>query len=202
MATVTTEMIKELRAATSAGMLDCRKALEEADGDFQKAVDWLREKGMATAAKRADREASQGVVELYSHGGGRVGVMVEVNCESDFVARSDKFRELAHELALQIAASAPRYLKVEDIPAEVFDHEAEIARARAKEEGKPENIHEKIVQGRLEKFKDEVVLSRQAYIRDESITVEKLILQTVAAIGENVVVRRFQRWELGESLNN
>ena len=202
MATVTTEMIKELRAATSAGMLDCRKALEEADGDFQKAVDWLREKGMATAAKRADREASQGIVELYSHGGGRVGVMVEVNCESDFVARSDKFRELAHELALQIAASAPRYLKVEDIPAEVFDHEAEIARARAKEEGKPENIHEKIVQGRLEKFKDEVVLSRQAYIRDESITVEKLILQTVAAIGENVVVRRFQRWELGESLNN
>ena len=129
-------------------------------------------------------------------------MMVEVNCESDFVARSDKFRELAHELALQIAASAPRYLKVEDIPAEVFDHEAEIARARAKEDGKPENIHEKIVQGRLEKFKDEVVLSRQAYIRDESITVEKLILQTVAAIGENVVVRRFQRWELGESLNN
>ncbi|MFN8385455.1 MAG: translation elongation factor Ts [Anaerolineales bacterium] len=202
MATVTTEMIKELRAATSAGMLDCRKALEESDGDFQKAVDWLREKGMATAAKRADREASQGIVELYSHGGGRVGVMVEVNCESDFVARSDKFRELAHELALQIAASAPRYLKVEDIPADVFDHEAEIARARAKEDGKPENIHEKIVQGRLEKFKDEVVLSRQAYIRDESITVEKLILQTVAAIGENVVVRRFQRWELGESLNN
>lgn len=202
MAVVTTEMIKELRAATSAGMLDCRKALEEANGDFQKAVDWLREKGMATAAKRADREASQGIVELYSHGGGRVGVMVEVNCESDFVARSDKFRELAHELALQIAASAPRYLKVEDIPAEVFDHEAEIARARAKEEGKPENIHEKIVQGRLEKFKDEAVLSRQTYIRDESITVEKLILQTVAAIGENVVVRRFQRWELGESLNN
>ena len=199
---ITIDMIKELRAATSAGMMDCRKALEEAEGDFQKAVDWLREKGMATAAKRADREASQGIVELYSHGGGRVGVMVEVNCESDFVARSDKFRELAHELALQIAASAPRYLKVEDIPAEVFDHEAEIARARAKEEGKPENIHEKIVQGRLEKFKDEVVLSRQAYIRDESITVEKLILQTVAAIGESVIVRRFQRWELGESLNN
>lgn len=199
---ITTEMIKELRAATSAGVLDCRKALEEAGGDYQKAVDWLREKGMATAAKRADREASQGIVELYSHGGGRVGVMVEVNCESDFVARSDKFRELAHELALQIAASAPRYLKAEDIPADVLDHEAEIARARAKEEGKPDNILEKIVQGRLEKFKDEVVLSRQAYIRDESLTVEKLILQTVAAIGESVIVRRFQRWELGESLNN
>ena len=131
---ITTDMIKELRAATGAGILDCRKALTDADGDFQKAVDWLREKGMATAAKRADREASQGVVELYSHGGGRVGVMVEVNCETDFVARSDKFRELAHELALQIAASAPRYLKAEDIPADVMEHEAEIARARAKEE--------------------------------------------------------------------
>ena len=199
---ITTDMIKELRAATSAGVLDCRKALEEANGDYQKAVDWLREKGMATAAKRADREASQGMVELYSHGGGRVGVMVEVNCETDFVARSDKFRELAHELALQIAASAPRYLKVEDIPAEVLEHEAEIARARAKEEGKPDAILDKIVQGRLEKFKDEVVLARQAYIRDESMTVEKLVLQTVAAIGENVIVRRFQRWELGESLNN
>lgn len=199
---ITTEMIKELRAATNAGISDCRKALVDADGDFNKAVDWLREKGMATAAKRSDREASQGVVELYSHGGGRVGVMVEVNCETDFVARSDKFRELAHELALQIAASAPRYLKAEEIPAEVLDHEAEIARARAKEEGKPDNVMEKIVAGRLEKFKDEVVLSRQAYIRDETITVEKLILQTVAAIGENVIVRRFQRWELGESLNN
>ena len=201
---ITTEMIKELRAATSAGVLDCRKALTEADGDFQKAVDWLREKGMATAAKRADRDASQGVVELYSHGGGRVGVMVEVNCETDFVARSEKFRELAHEIALQIAASAPRYLKEDQIPAEVLEHEAEIARVRAKdkEEGKPDNMLERIVQGRLEKFKDEVVLNRQAYIRDESITVEKLILQTVAAIGENVIVRRFQRWELGESLED
>ena len=199
---ITTEMIKELRAATGAGILDCRKALTEADGDYQKAVDWLREKGIATAAKRADRDASQGVVELYSHGGGRVGVMVEVNCETDFVARSDKFRELAHELALQIAASAPRYLKADDIPADVLAHEAEIARARAIEEGKPESVMDKIVNGRLEKFKDEVVLSRQTYIRDESLTVEKLILSTVAAIGENVIVRRFQRWELGESLNS
>ena len=199
---ITTEMIKELRAATNAGVLDCRKALTDADGDFQKAVDWLREKGMATAAKRADREASQGVVELYSHGAGRVGVMVEVNCETDFVARSEKFRELAHELALQIAASAPRYIKEEEIPADVLEHEAEIARVRAKEEGKPENVAEKIVQGRIEKFKDEVVLTRQAYIRDESITVEKLILQTVGAIGENIIVRRFQRWELGERLES
>ena len=194
-------MIKELRAATSAGVLDCRKALTEADGDFEKAVDWLREKGMATAAKRADRDASQGAVELYSHGEGRVGVMVEVNCESDFVARSEKFRELAHEIALQIAAASPRYLSEEEIPADILEHEAEIARTRAKEEGKPENIIEKIVQGRLDKFKDEVILSRQAYIRDESMTIEKLILQSVAAIGENIIIRRFQRWELGESLD-
>jgi len=199
---ITTEMIKELRAATNAGVLDCRKALTESGGDFQKAVDWLREKGMATAAKRADREASQGTVELYSHGGGRVGVMVEVNCETDFVARSEKFRELAHEIALQIAASAPRYIREDEIPAEVLEHEAEIARARVKEEGKPDNVADKIVQGRLEKFKDEAVLLRQAYIRDESVTIEKLIMQAVGAIGENILVRRFQRWELGESLDN
>jgi elongation factor Ts len=198
---ITADMVKELRAATGAGVLDCRKALQESNGDFEKAVDFLREKGMATAAKRADREASNGVVELYSHGGGRVGVMVEVNCETDFVARSEQFRNMAHEMALQIAASAPKYIKAEEIPAAELDHEAEIARARAKEEGKPDAVMEKIVEGRLEKFKDEVVLLRQPYIRDESITVEKLLLQTVAAIGENLVVRRFQRWELGEGVN-
>jgi elongation factor Ts len=198
---ITTEMIKELRAATSAPMLDCRKALQEANGDFQKAVDYLREKGMATAAKRADRQASNGVVELYSHGNGRVGVMVEVNCETDFVARSEQFRTLAHEIALQIAASAPRYVKAEEIPAAEIEHEKEIARARAKEEGKPDNVMDKIVEGRIEKYKDEVCLLRQVYIRDENLTVEKLILQNVAAIGENVLVRRFQRWELGESTN-
>jgi len=197
---ITTEMIKELRAATKAPILDCRKALEAANGDFQKAIDWLREKGMATAAKRADRVASNGMVELYSHGGGRVGVMVEVNCETDFVARSEQFRTLAHEIALQIAASSPRYLRAEDIPADELEHEAQIARARAKEEGKPEDIMDKIVQGRLEKYKDEVCLLRQTYIRDETINIEKLILQNVAAIGENVLVRRFQRWELGGTL--
>lgn len=195
---ITTEMIKELRGATGAGVLDCRKALTEANGDFEKAVDYLREKGVATAAKRADRQASQGVVELYSHGEGRVGVMVEVNCETDFVARSEGFRSLAHELALQIAAAAPRYIREEEIPEAVLEHEAGIARARAKEEGKPENIHEKIVAGRLEKFKDEVVLMRQPYIRDEELSVEKLVLQTIGSTGENIVVRRFQRWELGE----
>ena len=165
---ITTDMIKELRTATGAGVLDCRKALQESNGDFEKAVDFLREKGMATAAKRADRDASNGVVELYSHGGGRVGVMVEVNCETDFVARSEPFRNMAHEIALQIAASAPKYIKAEEIPASELDHEAEIARARAKEEGKPEAIMDKIVEGRLEKFKDEVVLLRQPYIRDEA----------------------------------
>ncbi|HET7144685.1 MAG TPA: translation elongation factor Ts [Anaerolineales bacterium] len=198
---ITTEMIKQLRAATSAPMLDCRKALQEANGDYQKAVDWLREKGMATAAKRADREASNGVVEMYSHGGGRVGVMVEINCETDFVARNEQFRNLAHEIALQIAASSPKYIKADEIPAAELEHEAEIARARAIEEGKPENVMPKIVEGRIEKFKDEVCLMRQTYIRDESLTIEKLILQNVAAIGESVIVRRFQRWELGESVN-
>jgi elongation factor Ts len=197
---ITTAMIKELRGATGAGMLDCRKALQEADGDYQKAVDFLREKGMATAAKRADRDASNGVVELYSHGGGRVGVMVEVNCESDFVARSEQFRNLAHEIALQIAAAAPRYVRETEIPQAVLDHESEIARARTKEEGKPDAVVEKIVAGRLEKFKDEVVLLRQAYIRDESVKVEQLVMQNIAAIGESVIVRRFQRWELGEKL--
>ena len=199
---ITTEMIKNLRAATSAPMLDCRKALQEANGDFNKAVDWLREKGMATAARRADREVSNGIVEMYSHGGGRVGVMVEVNCETDFVARSEKFRALAHEVALQIAAGAPKYVKAEDIPAAELEHEADIARGRAKEEGKPANVMDKIVEGRVEKFKDEVCLMRQTYIRDENLNVEKLILQNIAAIGESVVVRRFQRWELGESTAN
>jgi elongation factor Ts len=196
---ITTQMIKELRGATNAPMLDCRKALQEANGDYQKAVDWLREKGMATAAKRSDRDASNGVVEMYSHGGGRVGVMVEVNCETDFVARAEQFRNLAHEIALQIAASSPKYVKAEDIPAAELEHEAAIARARAIEEGKPENVMTKIVEGRVEKYKDEVCLMRQTYIRDESLTIEKLVLQNIAAIGESVIVRRFQRWELGES---
>jgi elongation factor Ts len=155
---ITTEMIKQLREATKAGILDCRKALEASNGDYQKAVDFLREKGMATAAKRADRQASNGIVELYSQGDGRVGVMAEVNCETDFVARAEQFRKFAHEIALQIAASAPKYIKEEEIPAEVLEHELSIAKARAVEEGKPEGMLEKIAKGRLEKFKDEVVL--------------------------------------------
>jgi elongation factor Ts len=195
---VTTEQIKELRQATGAGILDCRKALEQAGGDFDKAFDYLREKGLATAAKRADREASEGVVELYSHGNGRVGVMVEVNCETDFVARSEPFRKFAHEVALQIAAAAPLYIREDDIPEAVLEHEREIARNRAREEGKAEAVIDRIAEGRLVKYKDETVLLRQPYIRDENLTIEKLLHQNIASIGENVVIRRFARWELGE----
>lgn len=199
---ITTEQIKELREATGVGILECRKALEQAGGDFKKAVDLLREKGLATAAKRADRQASEGVLELYSHGGGRVGVMVEVNCETDFVARSEPFRNFAHEIALQIAAAVPRYIRESDIPEEELEHERQIARARALEEGKPEAVVEKIVAGRLEKFKDEVCLLRQPYIRDENITIEQLLLQNIASMGENIVIRRFVRWERGESIED
>ena len=197
---ITTEMVKELRAATNAGISDCKKALVDADGDFKKAVDWLREKGMSAAAKRSERVASQGAVELYSHGNGRVGVMVEINCETDFVARAEAFRNLAHEIALQIAATSPQYISEKDIPADVLAHEAEIAKARVLEEGKPEAVAAKIVEGRLKKFKEEVCLLSQPYIRDESATIEQLLNQNIASIGESIVIRRFQRWELGEGL--
>ena len=197
---ITTQMIKDLRAKTNAGVLDCRKALLETNGDFQKAVDWLTEKGMAIAAKRADRVASNGTVEMYSHGGGRVGVMVEVNCETDFVARSDAFRTFAHEIALQIAAAAPKYISESDIPADVIASESEKAKRLAIDEGKPEAVAAKIIEGRLNKMKDELCLLRQVYIRDENLTVEKLLHQTISSTGENVIIRRFQRWELGEGL--
>ena len=195
---ITTEMVKHLREATGAGVLDCRKALEQSEGDMKKALDFLREKGLAMAAKRANRKASEGVVELYSHGNGRVGVMVEVNSETDFVGRSEAFRTLAHELALQIAAMSPIYIREDNIPADVLDHERHIAMARAHEEGKPEAILPKIVDGMLAKYKDEVVLLRQKYIRDEAITVEQLVNQAVASLHENIVIRRFVRWQLGE----
>jgi len=195
---ITTEMIKELREATGVGILDCRKALEDSDGNIDKAKDLLREKGLAMAAKRAGRQASEGVVELYSHGNGRVGVMVEVNCETDFVGRSESFRTFAHEIALQIAAASPLYLKEEDVPEDVIEHEKQIAAAKAKEEGKPEKIVPKIVEGYLNKFLDETVLLRQSYIRDDSLTIQKLLNENVASIGENLVIRRFTRWELGE----
>jgi len=196
---VTTEDIKQLREATGAGILNCRSALEEANNDFDKAVDLLREKGLAAASKRANREASEGYVELYSHGDGRVGVLVEVNCETDFVGRSEDFRKFTHEVALQIAAASPLYICEEDIPEETLAHEEKIATARANEEGKPEKIIPKIVEGYLKKFKDEVVLLRQAYIRDESLTIQDLINENVASMGENIIIRRFARYELGET---
>ena len=197
---ITTEMIKELRATTGVGILECRKALQEAEGDYKKAVDYLRKKGMAKAAKRADRDASDGVVELYSHGDGRVGVMLELNCETDFVARGETFRKLAHEIALQIAAASPLFVDENSIPEDILAHEADIARKRSLEEGKPENIIEKIVEGRLRKYKEEICLLQQKYIRDDSLTVKDLIMENVGSLGENIVIRRFQRWELGEHL--
>ena len=198
---ITTQQIKQLREATGAGILDCRKALEQAEGDYEKAVDFLREKGLAQTAKRADRSASEGVIEVYSHGKGRVAVVVELNCESDFVAREESFRSLAHELALQIADSAPRWIKEEDIPAEELKRESDIATAKAREEGKPEAILPRIVEGSLNKFKDETVLLRQKYVRDDSMTVQDLFNQTIVPLKENILIRRFIRWELGEASN-
>ena len=195
---ITIDEIKALREATGVGVLDCRKALQQANGDYDKALEFLREKGMATAAKRADREANNGTLELYSHGNGRVGVMVEVNCETDFVARSEAFRTFAHEVALQIAAAAPSYIRIEDVPEDVLEEEREKARLLVKDEGKPESVVERIIEGRLAKFYDEHCLLRQIYIRDEETTIEKLLLQNIAAMGENVIIRRFVRWELGE----
>lgn len=199
---ITTEMIKELREATGCGILDCRAALRDAEGDFDKASDILREKGLAKAAKRAGHEASEGVIEVYTHGEGRMAVMVEVNCETDFVGRSPDFLSLAHELALQIAAANPRYLTEAEIPQADLDHEAAIAAARAKEEGKPEAIIPKIVEGYLKKYKEESVLMNQAYVRDGSLTVQDLINAQVIKLGEKIVVRRFVRWELGSEVDS
>ncbi len=195
---ISIDLIKQLREETGAGVLDCRKALEANKGDFQKAMEYLREKGLAKAAKRADREVLEGMLELYSHGNGRVGVMVEVNCETDFVARSAAFRKFAHEVALQIAAGAPRWIRMEDIPPQVLEDEREKARNVALAEGKAEKIIDRIVEGQLEKFYNENCLLRQTYVRDEEITLEDLRNQNIAAIGENIVIRRFARWEVGE----
>ena len=194
---ISTSQVKQLRETTGAGILDCRKALESTGGDMEKAVVILREKGLAAAAKRADRLTKDGTIELYTHGGGRVGVMVEVNCETDFVARTEEFRHFAHEIALQIAASSPRYLDVSDVPAEVAEEEKSIAANRAKSEGKLEGVIDRIIAGRLEKFYQEVCLLQQPYIRDETIKVGDLVKQTIAATKENVTIRRFARWELG-----
>jgi elongation factor Ts len=192
--------IKTLREQTGAGILDCRKALEENGGDMEKAIVFLREKGLADAEKRAGRETSNGRLELYDHGDGRVGVMVEVNCETDFVARTEEFRTFTHEIALQVAAASPRWITDADVPDAILEGEREIARKRALEEGKPENVIDRIVDGRLQKFLDERCLMRQAYIRDEDKTIEELVKETIANTGENISIRRFERWEVGEEI--
>lgn len=192
--------IKELREATGAGILDCRTALQESNGDLQAAIELLLEKGLAAAAKRADRETRNGVLDLYSHGEGRVGVMVEVNCETDFVARTVEFRNFAHEIALQIAATSPRWIARQDVPEEVIEAERQSARKQASDDGKPEGIIERIVAGRLEKFYQENCLLDQAYIRDEERTVAEVMQETIAKTGENIGVRRFERWSVGEDV--
>lgn len=198
MAAVSTDQIKQLREATGAGIMDCRNALENANGDYEQALEYLRERGLSKVAKKADRATSEGMIELYSHGEGRVGVMVEVNCETDFVARSDDFRELAHELALQIAAAMPEWVRDEDVPEALLEEERQAARAQAKEEGKPDNVVDKIVEGRINKLLDEKVLMRQAYIRDDEKQVQDLVNEVIAKLGENISVGRFERWEVGE----
>lgn len=197
---VDAQLIKQLRDSTGAGVLDCKKALEEADGDLEKAGEILYERGLAKAAKRSGRETEAGVLDLYKHGEGRVGVMVEVNCETDFVARTDEFREFAHEMALQVAATSPRWVSEEDVPDDVLESQRARLTEEALAEGKPEDLVERIVEGRLAKFLDEGCLLRQPYVRDDSKTVEEFLKATVATTGENIQVRRFVRWEVAEEI--
>ncbi len=194
------ELVMQLRQRTGAGVLDCRKALEEAQGELERAEIILRERGLAKAASRAGRLAQDGIVDQYSHADGRLGVMVEVNCETDFVARTPEFRHFAHEIALQVAANAPRWLSSAEVPAQVLERERELARQQAIGAGKPENVVEQIVAGRLEKFLDDHCLLRQAYVRDEEKRVSEIVQQMILTTGENVTIRRFQRWEVGEAL--
>jgi len=195
---VTAEMVKQLREQTGAGMMDSKKALEQFDGNMEKAAAWLKEKGLAAAAKKASRTANEGLIEVYSHMGGRLAVMVEVNCETDFVARMAEFRELAHDLALQIASAAPGYVKKEDVPAEIVAAQMAKFKEDAIAEGKKPEIAERIAAGRMEKFYQDHVLMEQAFIRDDKIKVKDLIAATVAKCGENIQVRRFVRYQLGE----
>jgi elongation factor Ts len=197
---ITAEMVKDLRERTGAGMMDCKKALTETGGDLDKAIDFLREKGLAAAAKRAGRVAAEGVVEAYIHGGGRIGVMLELNCETDFVAKTDDFKALAKDLAMQVAASNPSYVRREEVPAEVIAHEREVLKAQAMNEGKPANIAEKMVEGRIEKYYKENCLMEQPFIKDPDTTVTQLITAKIAKIGENISVRRFVRFQLGEGI--
>jgi elongation factor Ts len=196
---ITIDMIKELREKTGCGIMDCRTALEKANGNMEAALEELREKGLKTAEKRADRVAAEGRLEVYVHSDGRLVVVVEVNCETDFVAKTASFQELAHELALQIAAANPTYISEADIPAEVIEAETKAITERSRAEGKPETIIPKIVEGYLKKFKDEHVLLNQKYIRDETRTVLDLVNDKVSSLGERIVIRRFIRWTLGET---
>ncbi|MER3401201.1 MAG: translation elongation factor Ts [Thermoflexus sp.] len=198
---ITVDMVKRLREMTGAGVLDCRKALEETGGDFEKAIDYLREKGLARAARKLERTAREGLVVAYVHPGNRVGVLLELNCETDFVARTSEFQQLAHDLLLQIAAANPRYIRREDIPAEVLERERQIYLKEALHEGKPPSIAEKIAENRLARFIQEVCLLEQPFIKDESRTVGQLIMEVIAKVGENIVVRRFARYELGETVS-
>jgi elongation factor Ts len=198
---VTIQMVKELRETTGAGVLDAKKALEAANGNFEAAVDALRKKGAARAAKKADREANEGSIEVYSHLANRVGVMVEVNCETDFVARNEQFQDLAHDIALHIAAMSPKYLNREDVPAGDLERELDVLRDQARAEGKPENIVEKIVEGRVDKFYAETCLMEQPFVKDEKKKISQLVTEAIQTLGENIVIRRFVRYELGESLD-
>lgn len=200
MPTITPQMVKELRERTQAGMMDCKRALQETGGDMEKAVDYLREKGLAAAANKAGRLAADGLVEAYIHPGGRVGVLVEVNCETDFVAKTDAFKELVRDIAMHIAAMRPEYVRREDVPANVIEHEKRILANAAKAEGKPENVVEKIVTGRIEKYYSQVCLLEQPFVKDGDKTVGQLVQEAIATLGENIAVRRFARFERGEGL--
>jgi elongation factor Ts len=192
--------IAKLRAQTGAGMLDCKKALEEAGGDMEKALDWLRERGVAKAAKRADKVAAEGLVHSYIHGAGKVGVLVELNCETDFVAKTDDFAALANDIAMHIAAVGPKYTTREEVPADEMEREANIYREQMRNEGKPDDIIEKIVGGKMDKFYSEIVLLDQPFIKDEDVTIGELLTKKTGEIGEKISVRRFTRYELGEGI--
>ncbi|HHY14532.1 MAG TPA: translation elongation factor Ts [Firmicutes bacterium] len=201
MAKITAAMVKELREKTGAGMMDCKNALVAKDGDIEAAVDYLREKGLAAAAKKAGRIAAEGIVESYIHMGGRIGVLVEVNCETDFVAKTEDFHSLAKDIAMHIAAAKPEYVSREDIPEEVLEHEKNIYRTIAKNEGKPEHIIDKIVEGRIDKYIEEICLLEQPFVKDTDLTIQELLTAKIAKIGENISVRRFARFERGEGLD-
>jgi elongation factor Ts len=199
-AEVSASVVKELREKTGAGMMDCKKALTEAGGDFAKAEEVLRKKGLSAAAKKSSRAATEGAVASYIHMGGKIGVLVEVNCETDFVARTDGFQALVKDIAMQIAAAAPQYVRREEVPAALLEKEMDIARFQAREQKKPEAIVEKIAQGKVEKFYKEVVLMEQAFVKDDKKSIADVITEAVAKIGENIQVRRFARYVLGEGL--